>query len=86
MESEFFTPHAKILIVLFRSPGLTVKETFNYSNISIFQFNKAKKDLLADGLVKEVTEGNRKRLYLTEKGEKIVNGLLCLAKAIDSVK
>ena len=86
MESVFFTPHARVLIVLYRTPGLTVHETFDRANISIFQFNKAKKELLKDGLIKEVSEGKYKRLYLTEKGEKIVNGLLCLAKAIDSVK
>ena len=86
MESEFFTPHAKILIMLYRSNGLTVHETFDRANISYFQFNKAKKDLLADGLVKEVREGKYKKLYITEKGEKIISGLLCLAKAIDSVK
>ena len=86
MKSEFFTPHAKILIVLYRSNGLTVYEVFDRANISYFQFNNAKKDLLADGLIKEVREGKYKKLYITEKGERIVSGLLCLAKAIDSVK
>ena len=83
MKTELFTVHARALIVIFRDPGITVKETADRLNVAPKVFSKVKKDLINDGLITEKREGRFVRLYLTEKGEKVVRALMCRVRELD---
>ena len=74
MKSGFLTPHAKVLLVISRNPGLTVSKVLLVSGLAPNTFYKVKTELLEDGLIREVEDGGKlrtKRLYPTERGSRI---------------
>ncbi|BBL46096.1 hypothetical protein [Metallosphaera sedula] len=89
MKSKFLTNYALVLRAVYINQGCTVNEALKLSGLAPNTFYRTKEELVEDGLIEEKDEQEgrikKKRLYLTEKGKAILQGLLCLTDALDKL-
>ncbi|ARM76373.1 MarR family winged helix-turn-helix transcriptional regulator [Acidianus manzaensis] len=87
MKSNFLTNHALVIRAIYLHQGCNVNEALKYSGLAPNTFYKVKVELVEDGFVeeKEIQEGKikKKKLYLTNKGKDVAQGLLCLMDALE---